>query len=95
MQLTEKEFKLFKKWLKGHLAYGPTSVTFLKKDGSERVMNCTTNKEYIPLSLQESSSDSQKIKKKNEDVIPVFDIESQAWRSFRWDSIKSVSFTLS
>lgn len=95
MQLTEKEFKLFKKWLKGHLAYGPTSVTFLKKDGSERVMNCTTNKEYIPLSLQESSSDFQKIKKKNEDVIPVFDIESQAWRSFRWDSIKSVSFTLS
>ena len=36
----------------------------------------------------------KKEKKTNEDVCPVFDLDAQGWRSFRWDSIKSVSFTI-
>jgi hypothetical protein len=93
MTLSEKDFKLFKKWLTGHLKYGPVKLTFTKKDGSERVMKCTTNPTYIMFkdpSILESKSD----KKVNEDVMPVFDLDVGGWRSFRWDSIKSVAFTI-
>jgi hypothetical protein len=41
-------------------------------------------------SILESKSD----RKVNEDVMPVFDLEAGGWRSFRWDSIKSVAFTI-
>jgi site-specific DNA-cytosine methylase len=46
--LSEKDFKLFKKWLKSHLAFGPVTITFTKKDGSERVMECTTSPSLVP-----------------------------------------------
>ena len=93
MTLSEKDFKLFKKWLTGHLKFGPVTLTFTKKDGSDRVMKCTTNPTYIMFkdpSILESKSD----RKVNEDVMPVFDLDAGGWRSFRWDSIKSVAFTI-
>ena len=92
--LSEKEFKLFKKWLKGHLAFGPVTVTFSKKDGTERVMNCTTNSNLIPASPIVESTEPKKEKKVNEDVMPVYDLDARGWRSFRWDSIKQVKFEL-
>ncbi len=85
----EKELKLFKRWLKGCLAFGPVTVTFTKKDGSERIMECTTAPSLVP----EDAADPmipKREKKANEEVCPVYDIESKAWRSFRWDSIKQV-----
>ena len=91
--LSEKDFKVFKKWLKGHLAYGPTTVIFTKKDGTERVMLCTTNADLVPpVEIKESTE--KKEKKINEEVMPVYDIEARAWKSFRWDSIKQVRFEL-
>ena len=32
--------------------------------------------------------------KQNPAVLPVFDVEKDAWRSFRWDSIKKIAFQL-
>jgi hypothetical protein len=104
MNLSEKDTKLFKKWLKSHLAYGPVTVVFTKKDGSERVMECTTNISLVPLVEEkvhitntENPIDfpaPKKEKKINEDVMPVYDLEAKAWKSFRWDSIKQVRFEL-
>ena len=106
LQLTEKELKLFKKWLKGCLAFGPVKVTFTKKDGTERVMECTTSPSLVPLDITEEKHYTNtndpinfpKVKRErkvNEDVCPVYDLESKHWKSFRWDSIKSVSLTIS
>lgn len=99
--LSEKDVKLFKKWLKSHLAYGPTTVVFTKKDGTERVMECTTNPGLVPQILHETNTDNpvdfpapKKDRKVNEDIMPVYDLESKAWKSFRWDSIKEVRLTL-
>ncbi len=90
-QMSEKDFRRFKKWLKGHLAFGPTTVVFTKKDGTEREMLCTTNGDIVPY----VESVEVKIERKvNEEVCAVYDIEAKGWRSFRWDSIKSVKFTL-
>ena len=91
--LNEKDFKIFKKWLKGHLAYGPTTVIFTKKDGTERVMNCTTSANIVPL-VEIKESVEKKEKKANDEVMPVYDIEAKAWKSFRWDSVKQVRFEL-
>jgi hypothetical protein len=104
MSLNEKELKLFKKWLKSHLNYGPVTVIFTKKDGSERVMNCTTSASLVPIvegkihvTNTENPIDFPAVKKQkkiNEDTMPVYDLESKAWKSFRWDSIKQVRFEL-
>jgi hypothetical protein len=93
--LSEKDVKIFKKWLKSHLAYGPTTVVFTKKDGTERVMECTTNPKLVPAVEIVESTESKKDRKVNEEVMPVYDLEAKAWKSFRWDSIKQVRFTLS
>jgi uncharacterized membrane protein YbaN (DUF454 family) len=94
MTLSEKDFKLFKKWLRSHLAFGPTTVVFTKKDGTERVMKCTTNSSLVPAVEISESAEPKKERKVNEEVMPVYDLESNAWKSFRWDSIKSVRFEL-
>ena len=92
--LSEKDVKIFKRWLKSHLAYGPTTVVFTKKDGTERVMNCTTNPELVPAVELVENAEPKKEKKVNEEVMPVYDLEAKAWKSFRWDSIKQVRFEL-
>lgn len=99
-QLNEEDSKLFKKWLKSHLAYGPVTVTFTKKDGTERVMECTTSTAIVPQDpVHVTNTDNpidfpKKERKINEDVCPVYDLEAKHWKSFRWDSVKSVSFTI-
>jgi hypothetical protein len=102
--LSEKDVKIFKKWLKSHLAHGPTTVVFTKKDGTERTMLCTTSPTLVPLveeKVHTTNTDNpidfpapKKEKKVNEDVMPVYDLEANSWKSFRWDSIKQVRFTL-
>jgi hypothetical protein len=66
----------FREWLMGLLSDGsPTTITFTKKDGTDRVMKCTTNPTYIMFkdpSILESKSD----RKVNEDVMPVFDLDA-------------------
>ncbi len=87
--MSDKDFKRFKKWLKGHLAFGPTTVVFIKKDGTEREMLCTTNPDVVPFV---EMTEDKKERKISEEVCAVYDVEAKGWRSFRWDSIKSVKF---
>lgn len=92
--LSEKDIPKFKKWLKSHLAYGPVTVVFTKKDGTERVMECTISPSLVPVEPIVEGTEPKKEKKVNEDIMPVYDLEAQSWRSFRWDSIKRVEFTI-
>jgi hypothetical protein len=87
MSLSEKELDLFKRWLRGLLADRVVNVTFTKKDGTERVMNCTINPSMVP----ETKNSTKKI---NESIMNVYDVELNAWKSFRWESIKQVRVTL-
>lgn len=103
--LSEADIVLFKRWLKTHLAFGPVTVAFTKKDGTERVMECTTAPSLVPVDVVEevhyTNTDNpidfpkpKKERKVNEDICPVYDLESKHWKSFRWDSIKTVSFKI-
>ena len=62
------------------------NITFKKVDGSERVMKCTLDPKF--LSVQETKSTSKK-KVENDNVLPVWNLEEQAFRSFRVDSLIS------
>jgi len=64
-------------------------VTFTKKStGETRVMRCTLNAQHLPEQTQEQAT---RAKQFNPEVVSVFDLDKQDWRSFRIDSIVSVA----
>mgnify|MGYP006267654243 CR=1 FL=1 len=73
------DFETLKELLKSNII----EVTFTKVNGEKRVMKCTLQESFLP--EQKSESD----RKKNENVLAVFDIDSNDWRSFRFDSVIS------
>jgi len=83
---TKKE----KDWLRTLLKESVVGITFIKKDGSERLMQCTLAESKIPSEFAPKGSE----KTKSDEVLPVFDVENDGWRSFRWDSIKKIEFSL-
>lgn len=62
-------------------------VTFRKKDGTERVMNCSLKSDLIENYVKKTDT----TKGPNPDVCPVFDTDKREWRSFRYDSISNVT----
>lgn len=79
-------------WLVTLLKERAVTVTFIKKDGTERVMKCSLSEEFVPFSEIDASSNGTR--KKSDEALAVYDIESDGWRSFRWDSIVSIAFDL-
>ncbi len=88
---TDKDWDKFGKWLKGILKVGVATITFTKKDGTERVMECTLDPALLPPA---PVTEGKKERKVNEDVLAVYDVEAQGWRSFTIKSIKSVNLTI-
>ena len=82
-----------KTWLLGCLRNPEekVSVTFTKKDGSERVLNCTLAESRIPADKAPKEGAAAK---KSDEAQAVFDTDIGEWRSFRWDSVKSVTVDL-
>ena len=68
------------------LTEGKLNVTFTKKNGEERTMFCTLMSEFLP-ETKETKKTDQKV---NEEVLAVWDLDKDAWRSFRLDSISNV-----
>jgi hypothetical protein len=67
------------------------TVNFKKKDNTLRKMVCTLNEDYLP-EVEDTSDDAPKrTKSESPDAIAVWDLEKQAWRSFRIDSIVDYS----
>lgn len=64
---------------------GDVKITFKKKDGTSRTMTCTLREDALP--KQTDLEEQIQKKKKNTDVLAVWDLEKQGWRSFRYDSI--------
>jgi hypothetical protein len=82
-----KDGKAGREWLIGLLKERNVEIIFTKKDGTERLINCTLKEGVVP--VVETSG-----RKKSEDALPVFDVDLKEWRSFRWDAIKTVKFNL-
>lgn len=89
-----KENMMINKYeLKEVLQNSVVTVVFTKVDGTERTMNCTLLPEYIPQVVAEKQQllTESLPKAENPNTIAVWDVESNGWRSFRLDSIKSVT----
>lgn len=88
-QVDEKEQKLFRDWLRDILRTNTVHLTFRKKDDTIREMKCTLMESKLPQREQGKES-----RKENDTSIPVFDLEKNEWRAFRFDSVKQIRFTL-
>jgi hypothetical protein len=65
------------------------TVTFTKVNGEERTMKCTLMAEYMP---NASTNNGQVLLQESESkAVSVWDTEVNGWRSFRVDSVKSIS----
>jgi hypothetical protein len=69
------------------------TITFTKKDGTDRVMRCTLSPELLPQVVEQTEKTSKTTKKKSDDVLSVWDLDANGWRSFRWDSVKALEFS--
>jgi len=88
----DNDIEVFRGWLKGVLTVQPATITFTKKDGTERVMNCTLRGDMLPVvEIKEDKAP----RKQNDSVLSVYDLDAQGWRSFTINAVKRVSFTMS
>lgn len=84
---TDSDWDSFSNWLDGILHINPVTVTFTKKDGTERVMRCTLQPELLPkVELKENS----KPRKESTTSMRVFDLDKNEWRSFTIKSVKNI-----
>jgi len=58
-------------------------VTFTKLDGDTRIMPCTLKAEYFP-------DPKKNAEQRNEKTVSVWAVESNGFRSFRYDRVKEV-----
>ena len=85
--------KVGQDWLKGLLKDTVVTVVFTKADGTEREMKATLQESVLPEVQQDFGSDAP-VRAKSKDALSVWDVDANGWRSFRWDSIKSIRFDL-
>lgn len=76
----------FKQWLTEELRTKILTVVFTKKDGTERVMKCTLKSDLVV--PYEQKTERKKVQ--NEEIVSVWDIEKNAWRSFNITTINEV-----
>lgn len=61
-------------------------ITFIKKDGTTRVMKCTLREEAIT----PYEKKTERVRTVNENVLSVWDLEANSWRSINKDTITGV-----
>lgn len=73
---------MYNKLLQEHVC----EVTFTKKNGEQRTMICTLMPEFLPIYETEEGLSTTASK---DGIYTVWDLEADAWRSFKADSIIS------
>lgn len=89
-QVDAEEREQLKTWLRGLLQERVVTVEFVKADGSPRRMECTLAESA---GAKYSTNESTR-KKPHPDTCVVWDTNQNAWRSFRWDRLKRITFNL-
>ena len=91
----DKDWNKFTKWLNSMLKVTDMTVTFTKKDGTERVMKCTLQPDVLPVVEVKPLAEGKQPRKESTTSIRVYDLELKDWRSFTTNSITRVEFTIS
>ena len=82
---------LSKAELKENLSKSVAKVVFNKSDGSTRIMNCTLISEFLP---QKKLDENARYvpRRENDEVLAVWDLDNEGWRSFNVNSIIEVEY---
>lgn len=72
--------------IKDLLKQNVVKISFTKTDGADRTMLCTLKSDLLPVV---ETKEVTKKKAENENVLSVWDIEKDAFRSFRLNALKS------
>ena len=89
--MNEEDIKPTREYLKSILVENELTVEFTKADGTKRKLLCTLKADELPkFEIKEGA----KPKKVNEDILSVWDLENNGWRSFRIDTVTAFSFSL-
>ena len=59
-------------------------------DGTERIMECTLQQDLLPDQMDVEEYISER--RANDEVLAVWDLEKDAWRSFRLDRVVTVEW---
>lgn len=90
--MTTQAFSLADKdFLIEQLKTNIVEVDFVKADGTPRTMKCTLKADLVPKIDKKIIDTTKPERKAPENVIPVYDLDNAGWRSFRIDSIKTVT----
>jgi hypothetical protein len=90
--MTTQAFSLADKdFLIEQLKSNVVEVDFVKADGTDRTMRCTLKADLVPKVDIKIIDTTKPSRKAPENVIPVYDLDNEGWRSFRIDSIKTVT----
>jgi hypothetical protein len=76
--------------IKEFLHDGICEVLFEKKDGTDRLMQCTLNMDYIPEDMKQFQLYKGEKVLENLDLLKVFDTEKHGWRSFIIEKVKYI-----
>jgi hypothetical protein len=88
------ELEVTKQELISRLQTESVEVTFIKADGSERVMNCTQQitlipEEFHPKGTKAVQTDADGNPVESDNII-VWDLDKQGWRMFNYTRLVSV-----
>lgn len=89
-QMDKKDQKKFREFIKGVLQNETATLTFQKKDGTMRVMKASLREEHMPVYEKKT----ERVRSENDEVLSVVDLEKKEWRSFRYDSIQKIEFSI-
>lgn len=81
--------ELTRKEIMDSLKEGVYAINFTKVNGESRDMNCTLQEEMLPKIEDDGMQQAGLNPKKqvNENTVAVWDLDINAWRSFRLDSL--------
>lgn len=74
--------------LKDLLKTSILNVTFIKKDGTTRIMRSTLQSHLLPVIEQKETTKEKKLLDNN--LVVVYDIENNGFRSFHFNSVSNI-----
>lgn len=76
--------------MKTNMKSAVATVVFEKTDGTLRTLRCTLMTQYLP---EQKESKTGRKKVATDEVLNVWDLDNDGWRSFRLDSVKKISYS--
>lgn len=80
----------FKETLLNKLKNDSVTITFKKLNNETRNIKCTLMEKYLPTATKDDLMSQKKIRQISPEILAVWDLEKNAWRSMRWSNIIEV-----